>query len=139
MKHLSDIEIQNYFLQKLSSQKMIWAGIHLDECEDCFSRYEEYENAFSFLENDLVQIEQLSVIEEYLDLAAAQNNNKLSKKSLISLIETYIQKSGGIISSKLSELLNKLKDPAYDSQHYSCIDGNLISSPERSELDDNQT
>ncbi|MFH1198531.1 MAG: hypothetical protein V1720_22715 [bacterium] len=121
MKHLTDVEIENYFLNMLSTEKAIKAGIHINECEECFYRAEEYHNAFAALDADLDRLADLPKIIEKHERAKQKHLQHTDKDSIKSIIEKLLNKSGDMLNSKLDEILAKLNDPAYQLTPFSYL------------------
>ncbi|NUN08620.1 MAG: hypothetical protein HUU54_05530 [Ignavibacteriaceae bacterium] len=130
MKHLTDTEIENYFLNKLPASKTIKAGIHINECRECYSRAEYYNAAVSKIEADLEMLSELPIMVKKHQRSKFKKMSWADKNKIIRTIENYIDKSGEILKSKLDELLEKLIDPAYEITPFSyLIEEALKESP----------
>lgn len=113
MKHLSNKDITNYFFGNLPNEKSIKMGIHLDECFDCFSKAEQINAKTAEFEK---RIDALISLPETIEAAQIKNKDTIidvDKNSLIAVIQENIYEAGDSLKNKLEEILNNLRDPAF--------------------------
>lgn len=113
MKHLTDRDITNYFFGILPVEKSIKAGIHLDECFECFTKAEKLHSGIAVIGSKIDSLITLPGMIEAFRFNTENFVEQAEKDSLISLIQNHLNNAEDLLRSKLEEMLRYLRDPAF--------------------------
>jgi hypothetical protein len=125
MEHLTQQDIEDYFSGSLSTEKEIKAGIHIDECRECFTRAGLIYKKYKALDNAFDSLSELPAQIEKLETARNKHLEQTDKNDIISIIEKIINNVSDRFKNKLTELLIQLRDPAFEMIPFSSLIGSL--------------
>jgi hypothetical protein len=120
-RHLSSKKIKDYLLANLSTEEQINAGIHIDECRECFLKARSINENVIMLDEEMDSLGQLPRLIEKLESAKKEHLEQIDKNSLVTVIKKLLNRTDEIMRGKLEELLIKLRDPSFQMTPFSSL------------------